>query len=169
MAQITIDINRLEVYDEVSKLSEYAGAKAVGDDGARERITACDEDLADLGRMWDETVAAVCERLKDLLADRSEDAGGVRLTLHSVNGYNPLHTAMVQLYINSSCINHILGQWYRLVNKEEAEGCMVQAAAMIDSAQRLLHSRMRPQKPQPPRPPRREPQGDGAEATAASG
>ena len=68
METITIQIIQEDVYEEVAKATDYTGSKLIdGDDGARDRILAADEDLAELGRFWEESVLATNENLKEML------------------------------------------------------------------------------------------------------
>ena len=69
---------RDEVYEEVAKATDYTGSKLIdGDDTARDRILAADDDLAELGRFWDESVLAVNENFKEMLISGStQNVGG---------------------------------------------------------------------------------------------
>ena len=59
---------RDEVYEEVAKATDYTGSKLIdGDEAARDRILAADDDLAELGRFWEESVLAVNENFKEML------------------------------------------------------------------------------------------------------
>ena len=68
METITIQIFQDDVYEEVAKATDYTGSKLIdGDDGARDRILAADDDLAELSRFWEESVLATNENLKEML------------------------------------------------------------------------------------------------------
>lgn len=68
METITIQIFQDEVYEEVAKATDYTGSKLIdGDEGARDRILAADDDLAELGRFWEESVLATNENFKEML------------------------------------------------------------------------------------------------------
>lgn len=68
METINITIFRDDVYEEVAKATDYTGSKLIdGDEGARDRILASDDDLAGLGRFWEETISACNESLKEML------------------------------------------------------------------------------------------------------
>lgn len=68
METITIQIFQDDVYEEVAKATDYTGSKLIdGDDGARDRILAADDDLAELSRFWEESVSATNENLKEML------------------------------------------------------------------------------------------------------
>ena len=68
METITIRIFQDDVYEEVAKATDYTGSKLIdGDEGARDRILAADDDLAELSRFWEESVSATNENLKEML------------------------------------------------------------------------------------------------------
>ncbi len=68
METITIQIFQEDVYEEVAKATDYTGSKLIdGDESARDRILAADDDLAELGRFWEESVLATNENLKEML------------------------------------------------------------------------------------------------------
>ena len=59
---------RSDVYAEVAKATDYTGSKLIdGDENARDRILAADDDLAELGRFWEESVLATNENFKEML------------------------------------------------------------------------------------------------------
>lgn len=68
METIEIKIFQADVYEEVAKATDYTGSKlAEGDEGARDRILITDDDLDELGRMWEESVVEVNENFKEML------------------------------------------------------------------------------------------------------
>ena len=68
METITIQIFQADVYAEVAKATDYTGSKLIdGDENARDRILAADDDLAELGRFWEESVLATNENFKEML------------------------------------------------------------------------------------------------------
>ena len=68
METITIQIFQDDVYEEVAKATDYTGSKLIDvDEGARDRILAADDDLAELSRFWEESVLATNENLKEML------------------------------------------------------------------------------------------------------
>ena len=68
METITIQIFQDDVYEEVAKATDYTGSKLIdGDEGARDRILAADDDLVELSRFWEESVSATNENLKEML------------------------------------------------------------------------------------------------------
>lgn len=72
METISIYVFKDDVYEEVAKATDYTGSKLIdGDENARDRILAADDDLAELGRFWEESVLAVNENFKEMLISGS--------------------------------------------------------------------------------------------------
>lgn len=90
METITIQIFQDDVYEEVAKATDYTGSKLIdGDEGARDRILAADDDLAELSRFWEESVSATNENLKEMLV-----SGRTKL-IRPIAIIDPTHTPPV--------------------------------------------------------------------------
>ena len=176
METITIDVFKDDVYEEVAKATDYTGAKLIdGDEKARDRILATDNELSDLGRFWEESVLATNERLKEMLVSGttkqvqvSTDIWGTvgiaqqslelpikpvimktayEAVLEVSKSFDKGLTGNVQSALRNFFITSIIGQWFKLANKGEATDYFNQAKEMMDGAERLLYSRKRPTRP----------------------
>ena len=184
METITIRIFEDDVYEEVAKATDYTGSKLIdGDEGARDRILAADDDLAELSRFWEESVSATNENLKEMLVSgrtklisnavidpglqepgistQSENANalppvippvtlgrtGYEAVIEVSKSFDEVLTASVQSTLRSFFIASIIGQWFKFANKGEANDYFVQAADMMETAERLLYSRRKPTRP----------------------
>lgn len=178
METITIQIFQEDVYEEVAKATDYTGSKLIdGDENARDRILAADDDLAELGRFWEESVLATNENLKEMLVsgrtkrintaldpvypilptDKPAIQADIALPTHGKIGYeavievsksfDKVLTASVQSTVRSFFIASIIGQWFKFANKGEAKDYFTQAADMMETAERLLYSRRKPTRP----------------------
>lgn len=184
METITIQIFQDDVYEEVAKATDYTGSKLIdGDEGARDRILAADDDLAELSRFWEESVSATNENLKEMLVSgrtklinltaivdplpkpgistHSENANalppvqppvtlgktGYEAVIEVSKSFDKVLTASVQSTLRSFFIASIIGQWFKFANKGEAKDYFVQAADMMETAERLLYSRRKPTRP----------------------
>ena len=79
METITIQIFQADVYAEVAKATDYTGSKLIdGDENARDRILAADDDLAELGRFWEESVLATNENFKEMLVSARQSKSQIR-------------------------------------------------------------------------------------------
>lgn len=170
METITIQIFQDDVYKEVAKATDYTGSKLIdGDEGARDRILAADEDLAELGRFWEESVLAANESLKEMLVTGGTayitptlnpitpqgvtsvtptlGEKGYRAEIGVSKSFDKALTASVQSTLRSFFIASIIGQWFKFANKGEAQDYLIQASEMMIAAERLLYSRRRPTRP----------------------
>lgn len=149
----SISILQSEVYEEVSKASDYVGSKMLGDDsGARERILATDAVLDDLTRFWDESILVVNENFKDILhsfTEEEEDKSDKKVTFSfevSVS-FDENLLPNVKKAIKNFFILSIIAQWFKYTNKGESQDYFNQSAEMITAAERILYSRKKPVAP----------------------
>ncbi len=168
METIKVIIEKADAETEVAKATDYTGSKLTdGDDNARDRILAVDEDFAELSRFWDESALAINERFKDILVkgEIKEShlemiSGTVGETL-VVHNYGPCYVAELEVSksfdktladsvkstLRSYFIASIIGQWFKFANKSEAGDYLLQAAEFLDAAERLIYSRRKPRIP----------------------
>lgn len=164
METITIQIFQDDVYEEVAKATDYTGSKLIyGDENARDRILAADDDLAELSRFWEESVLATNENLKEILVSGQTKSitqtditstttvnlgkVGYEAVIEVSRAFDKVLTASVQSTIRSFFIASIIGQWFKFANKGEAMDYFTQAADMMVTAERLLYSRRKPTRP----------------------
>lgn len=152
METIIIQILQPDVYDEVAKATDYTGSKLVdGDDTARDRILATDDNLADLERFWEECVLAANENLKEMLVrggtTRIAGAEGYEAEIEVSKSFDKTLRESVQTALRGFFIVSMVGQWFKYVNKGEAADYFAQGAEMMATAERLLYSRKRPALP----------------------
>lgn len=153
METITITVSQRDVYGEVAKATDYTGSKLIdGDEGARDRILAVDDDFKELGRFWDETVAAAEEWLKQMLVsgqtlttddgDRQYD-----MNIEVSKAWDATLHGSVESTLRSYFIASIIGQWFKFANKGEAKEYLASAGEMLQNVERLLYARKRPSLP----------------------
>ena len=177
METITIQIIQSDVYEEVAKATDYTGSKLIdGDDNARERILAVDDDLSELSRFWEESVLATNENLKEMLVsgatkqipnvqvlpgdvvEKTETLAiedlpsartrtGYEAVIEVSKSFDKALTASVQSTLRSFFIATIIGYWFKFANKGESADYFAQAAEFMTAAERLLYSRRKPSIP----------------------
>lgn len=156
METITIQVFKDDVYEEVAKATDYTGAKLIdGDEKARDRILATDNELSDLGRFWEESVLATNERLKEMVVsgttkevEEDEEKKTAYVAVLEVSmSFDKELTPNVQSALRNFFITSIIGQWFKFANKGEATDYFTQASDMMNGAERLLYSRKRPTRP----------------------
>ena len=156
MEAITIQVFKDDVYEEVAKATDYTGAKLIdGDEKARDRILATDNELSDLGRFWEQSVLATNERLKEMVVsgttkeveEDEEKKTAYVAVLEVSKSFEKELTPNVQSALRNFFITSIIGQWFKFANKGEATDYFTQASDMMNGAERLLYSRKRPPRP----------------------
>lgn len=152
METIIIKVRQEDVYEEVAKATDYTGAKLIGNDGdARDRIMAADDDLANLGRFWEESVSAANENMKEMLVSgktiEREGKKGYEAEVEVSKAFDKTLAESVQSTIRSFFIASIIAQWFKFANKDEAKDYFAQAIEMMEAAERLLYSRRKPTRP----------------------
>lgn len=156
MNNITLAVNKANVYTEVAKTTSYTGAKMQGDEEAYERIFTTDADRMMLERFWAEASNTATRQLEKFLVDVSEypESHGVELA----NNYE-IELRLSSLFdekligsIESSLFSYfvlaIVGKWYKFTNKTEADNVLSEAASMLEDVVHKLYYRKRPQRPQ---------------------
>lgn len=151
---VTVLVDRGDVYEEVAKASDYTGSKLIGEDeGARDRILATDEDLAEMGRLWDEATAGANDCLKEMLVrggtvDLGSGGGkGYEAVLEVSGGYDKELTGSVREALRGFIISYIISGWFAYTNKGEAEVYAARATEWLGMARGLLYTRRRPARP----------------------
>lgn len=143
MATITLNINREDVYREVDKTTDYTGSKLQnGDENARDRIMASEDDMKNLSRFWEEACATTNERLKEMVESSSlPSAQDYSVTLKVSVAYDTVLTPSVEATLRTFFITFITGKWYVFANKGESEEYMGQCVELMEDIRRKLYSR----------------------------
>lgn len=149
MDTITITVAQSDVYEEVAKATDYTGSKLIdGDDGARDRILASDDDFKELGRFWDETIAAAEEWFKELFVSGETDAdNNYNMELEVSASWDKTLQGSLQSTLRSYFIASIIGQWFKFANKGESADYLTTAGDMLQNVERLLYVRKKPVRP----------------------
>lgn len=148
METITIEIDKSRVYEEVAKATDYTGSKLVGgDDDARERILAADDDLANLGRFWEEAILVANDSLKHMLVSGTDFGDTYEAIISVSKSFDKTLTDSVEATLRGFFIAWIIGQWFKFANKAEAGEYLAQASELLVTADRLLYSRKKPTVP----------------------
>lgn len=175
MERILVQVYREDVYEDVGKETDYFGSKLTGDEQGepgreRDRILMADADLETLERFWDEGVAAINERLKELLVygrmkseRRCEAAESECFEVSAESGtervfyeaefevgrmFNRELTADVEALLRGYLADTIAGRWLRLCHREEWQVYIADGESKLEGARRMLYSRRRPATPE---------------------
>lgn len=148
MNEITININKRDVYEEVSQTTSYTGAKlADSDPKAYDRMMTTEADKGQLDRFWNESCVAVCEKLKKHLADERRSEGGLELRMSLSSGFDENLVQSMRDELFSFFVMNITAKWYVFTNKGEAQKYSAEAAVMLEGVNRKACYKKRPKRP----------------------
>lgn len=154
MKDITLTINKNQVWHEIAKATSWTGAKMItGDDpNAYDRIYTTDEDREMMERYWVEACSLATSQLKEWVktVDVQPIHHGVdvttdyEVTLRVADAWPTALQDSVQASLCSFIIATILSKWYRLTNKGEMEVYANEAAALLVDIEQKIYQRKRP-------------------------
>ncbi|MBR4040825.1 MAG: hypothetical protein IKJ09_00725 [Bacteroidaceae bacterium] len=155
MQDVRIDINKTNVYNEVSKTSAYIGSKLMHvDAGSYSRLFVTDEDYLMLERFWCEACNVVTDLLKPFIVDVNgthamsnslQIGDNYIVTLLLPDNYDNTLTSSIENSLHNFFVSAIIGKWFRLAaNKEESETYLTEAGKMLENVRRMLYHRRKP-------------------------
>lgn len=153
MIEITLTVNKANVYNEVEKTTSYTGAKIEeGGDAAYDRIRTTDDDREMLERFWTEACNAATERMKRFVLSVTSypESHGVEIDrnyevrLELSSSFDTALTQSAETSLYSFFVTFIVARWFKLANKEEADSYAADAAALMDDVMRKLFYKKKP-------------------------
>ena len=153
MIEITLTVNKANVYNEVEKTTSYTGEKLEeGGQAAYDRIRTTDSDREMLERFWTEACNAATERMKRFVLSVTSypESHGVELDrnyevrLELSSSFDTALTQGAQTSLYSFFVTFIVARWFKLANKEEADSYAADAAALMDDVMRKLFYKKKP-------------------------
>lgn len=147
MINVTLRVQKEDVYEEVAKTTSYTGKKMDDEDGY-DRVFTTDEDQEMLERFWNESKNTICNALKKVFLDEMEtEQGEFRLQLDLSSSFDENLTTSMQSSLFSFFVMNITAKWYTLANKEEATAYATEAATYVDDIKRKAFFKKRPTRP----------------------
>lgn len=147
MTEVTIIINKEEVYEEVAQTTSYTGAKMQNDEKAYDRIFTTDGDRSQLERFWNESCVAVCETLKEFVQEERNEKDSFTLLLSLSSAFDPALEPAMKKELFSFFVTNIVCKWYVFTNKQEAGDFAASAVSMLDGVKRKVYHRRKPMRP----------------------
>lgn len=153
MKNVTLTVNKAYVYDEVAKTTSYAGAKMMAEDvNAYDRIFTTDEDRLLLERFWLEVADAVTGNLMPFIKGVPNNPinHGVGLwenyeaVLELPSSYDDNLTKSIETALYNFFVLSIVGRWYMVTNKAEAEAVALQAAGVMTDIMQKIYYKKKP-------------------------
>ncbi|MDE7159711.1 MAG: hypothetical protein K2O24_02530 [Muribaculaceae bacterium] len=147
MIEVSITINKEEVYEEVAQTTSYAGAKMENDDRAYDRIFTTEGDRSQLERFWNESCVAVCETLKEFVQEERSEREGFTISLGLSSSFDPALEPAMRKELFSFFVTNIVCKWYLFTNKKEAGEYAAGARVMLEGIKRKAYHRRKPTRP----------------------
>ena len=127
---ITINIKKLDVYDEVAKLTGYIGSKAAKDSGLTyDKVFTTEDDVDMLEQFWRDCkhdIVNVCKRFISIVTEppstQAVDAEEIfSLTMTMPSLFDISTGGAVQNNMRAYCINSISARWLAISNAAAAQ------------------------------------------------
>ena len=147
MADITIQIDKQEVYEEVSKVTAYIGGKNVDANGKTlyDQVFVTDADKEMIDSFFSSATSNVATALEHTLKDMETNDIGFILTLRMPGNFRitmekPLTESIIE-YIENS----IVAAWCDITKKDE-ESYAMNASALLQQINAMQYLRQRPKR-----------------------
>lgn len=147
MADITIQIDKQEIYEEVSKVTAYIGGKNVDTNGKTlyDQVFVTDADKEMIDSFFSSATSNVATALEHTLKDMETNDIGFILTLRMPSNYRttmekPLTESIIE-YIENS----IVAAWCSITKKDE-ESYATEASALLQQINAMQYLRQRPKR-----------------------
>ena len=147
MADITIQIDKQEVYEEVSKVTAYIGGKNVDAKGKTlyDQVFVTDADKEMIDSFFSSATSNVATALEHTLKDMETNDIGFNLTLRMPGNFRitmekPLKESIIE-YIENS----IVAAWCDITKKDE-ESYATNASALLQQINAMQYLRQRPKR-----------------------
>ena len=147
MADITIQIDKQEVYEEVSKVTAYIGGKNVDANGKTlyDQVFVTDADKEMIDSFFSSAISNVATALEHTLKNMETNDIGFNLTLRMPGNFRttmekPLTESIIE-YIENS----IVAAWCDITKKDE-ESYATNATALLQQINAMQYLRQRPKR-----------------------
>ena len=147
MADITIQIDKQEVYEEVSKVTAYIGGKNVDANGKTlyDQVFVTDADKEMIDSFFSSATSNVATALEHTLKDMETNDIGFILTLRMPGNFRktmekPLTESIIE-YIE----NRIVAAWCDITKKDE-ESYATNASVLLQQINAMQYLRQRPKR-----------------------
>ena len=147
MADIIIQIDKQEVYEEVSKVTAYIGGKNVDANGKTlyDQVFVTDADKEMIDSFFSSATSNVATALEHTLKDMETNDIGFILTLRMPGNFRktmekPLTESIIE-YIENS----IVAEWCDITKKDE-ESYATNASALLQQINAMQYLRQRPKR-----------------------
>ena len=156
MIEITLQVNKKLVYNEVEKTTSYIGAKSMNDkdENAYNRIRVTEHDYLMLERFWKDAADSLTGKIRLFHSTVSNSPASNGLKLQDdyelkVEVSDAFNTSMIDSIATgmfSYFVQSITSAWLLQQNNDGAAAFATQAAALLQELTDKLYYRLRPQR-----------------------
>ena len=144
--QITIAINKDNIYEQIAQNTSWIGAKSA-EAGAYDRIFTTDEDKELLELYWTESKDTLLSEIKSLVDSNSETNNIFTLTLNVSSRFKVALLSSIQSGIESYFENIIIAKWFNISYKTDVQSYATDAATYLDDVKKKLYYKDKPRRP----------------------
>lgn len=146
--RISIIINRVDIYEEVSKATSYTGAKQTDAEGnsAYNKIWASESEYDILREYLKEACSKLSYILSEWMTEDKSNDELYEIELRFAKNFNYSLIETLKETIKNYLFTYVLAKWYMITNKESAESTMIESAGYIKQIENIMNTRKRPQR-----------------------
>lgn len=147
MAYIIIPIDKIGIYEEVSKVTAYIGGKNVDANGKSlyDQVFVTDADKEMIDSFFLSATTNVATALEHTLNDMVVSDSGVSLTLRMPSNFNTAMEKPLTDSITDYIENSIVAVWCAITKKDE-ESYATKASALLQQVNAMQYLRQRPKR-----------------------
>lgn len=147
MADITIHIDQVEVYEEVSKVTAYIGGKNVDANGRTlyDQVFVTDADRELIDSFFSSAITNVATALEHSLKGVETSDDDIYLTLRLSGNFNTTMETPLTKGIIEYIENSIVAAWCAIAKKDE-ESYATKATTLLQQINAMLYLRERPKR-----------------------
>lgn len=128
--EITINIDKQSVFDEVNKTSGYIGAKSQ-DLAQYDRTALVQANDEQLDRFWDEACSLATTTLAQWLMSDGSDDDHYNVVLRPSAAWNNALQSSVEMSLKGYLVNSILAKWLMIVGSTQVDGYAKLASSQL--------------------------------------
>ena len=133
MANLTLTIEKSDIYEEVAKTTAYIGAKNKLEDGksAFEQVFVTDADLTMIERFLNESLDSLRNVLKRFISVGSVVDGTITWQLEVSSRFDDNLLESIRSSAKSFLVNSIIGKWCEITANDKVKEYADNAAALL--------------------------------------
>ena len=133
MANLTLTIEKSDIYEEVAKTTAYIGAKNKLEDGksAFDQVFVTDADLTMIERFFNESLDALRNVLKRFISGGAGADGTITWQLEMPSRFDDNLLESIKSSAKSFLVNSIIGKWCEITANDKVKEYADNAAALL--------------------------------------